>query len=401
VGNVITPDEIRQGIRTFATWREVHGLDAPSPLADINARIAAFSTSGLLEMACRYNAILQHPEYRTTAHIGLFRPLISPELRTAIQQAIARGLTADGVLHRQQMLTFMKLALIHGRLEGGRLILAEADDHALGDLLLMINDHLIPPFDEEGEDEQRRATVLAHMVLFSVLSHQANVSNAIGRNLRMLEIHDEFRVRRHPEFFDIADTFHRTTGISIDAYLHHVLAVWALVDSGVPQLLAGNLRAVVVHPDTALRDTGVDVDEFKATLRQLALTPPVARARLTEGPAIPPFFDFVLFQDYPLIEFPEGHFWPLDSGFLLDKFAEGLFWLLHRPDPSLDQAALTLRISRFRQWWGRLFEEYAHRLMEFFFPPLAGRYSRIPDPPGEAMTRCDAVLDSSRLRKNR
>ena len=390
---MISADEIRRGVRTFATWQEIHAAPGPSRLEDIERRIAEFSCMGLLEMACRYNAIIQDHHYRATAHIGLFRALMSPELTVAFRQAIARGLTADGVLHRQQLLTFMKLALVRGRLEGGRLILADADDRDLGDLLLMINDDLIPPLDERGEDEERRQRVLAHMVLHNVLSHATHVINAIGRNARMLEVHEEFRVRGHREFFDLAAEFLRVTGVTIDTYLHHLFAILALADTGVPQLLAGNLRAIVIQPETALQGTAVEVDEFRATLRQLSLTPEQAHARLTDGRPFEPYFDFVLFQDYPLIEFPEGHFWPLDMGFILDKFAEGIFWLLHRPDPALDEASLTRRNRRFRQWWGRLFEEYAHRLMEFFFPPI-GRYSRIPDDPGEAMTRCDAVLET-------
>jgi hypothetical protein len=209
----------------------------------------------------------------------------------------------------------------------------------------------------------------------------------------MVEVHHHFADAPHPELFDIEGDFARITGISIETYLGHVFAIWAYIDAHTPALLAGDLQAIVNHPETSLRNTGVDIAEFKATLRQLSRTPAQAREQLMNARATPPYFDFVLFQDYPLIEFPDGFFWPLDPGFLIDKFGEGIFWLLHRPIPGFSAEQTRDRNLHFRQWWGRLFEEYVHRLMEFFYPVVSGRYLRIPEDP-RAMTRCDAMLDS-------
>jgi len=387
---VLSLDEIRRGFRTFGTWQEVHGLAERSDLHAIGQQLMEFDALALVEAGSRFNAILNHRDFRDSAPVALFRPLISPDLRVAIRSAVDRGVSADGIVNRQQLLTFMKLALTNGQLGTGRRIQSEAEDHILGEILLKLNDHLLPDLNDALVGDERRRSLLALLVLHGILSHTPYVPGAIARNLRMLEIHDSLGGR--PEWFDVRGEFQRATGLTIDSYIHHVFAVWAFVDAMTPALMAGNPQAIANHPETALHNTGVNVDEFKAALRQISLRPDEFRARLIAGPPRPPYFDFVSFQDYPVIEFPPGFFWPIDPGFLIDKLGEGVFWLLHRPDPALSAGANTQRNFRLRQWWGRLFEEYIDLLMRNFYA-ASGRYARIPEGAG-AGARCDAVLDS-------
>jgi hypothetical protein len=128
-------------------------------------------------------------------------------------------------------------------------------------------------------------------------------------------------------------------------------------------------------------------------MKQLRRTPAEQRTRLAQDGADASSFDFIAFRDYPLVEFPEGCAWALDQQFLLEKMGSGVFWLLHREDPTLDKKANGSRNQGLRTWWGRLFEEYAHRLMTVFYSETGDRYHRFPEGMAAGSGSCDAWLD--------
>ncbi len=406
-------DLVRQRIGSVISWEDLRG--AVSRWGVVRADVARLDGQTLTGVATHWNALLH--DLRTASdeamQLAVVQYLSSPEVLQELDNAARRKRVAGEwgrgelppVVNRQQLLILIRLALEIGKWDGTGDGLGR---ERILSLLLRTNDHLDGLPDPAPTDRPRDApkTIFERVQVFPVMfalqdfSQPRRAENGVSRTMRMLgEIHPELATdaRLRAEAVDLPALFARSCGIDVETFRTLCFAVVAVATAPGKK---GSPHAGVPSPeDTGIfnisvkqlkGDSAIPEADVQAFLGATSRTPAEFREMLRGPYQGPEQVNFTTFRKCPVIRFESGAYRVVDKSFLLDKLGAGVYWALR--DVVEREAKAEARqnaVKRLNGWWGRVFEEYAHRLIEH--SDAASVYRRNPSF-ADGREACDGVL---------
>lgn len=408
-------DTFRGALLAVLEWREVYGRRSLWEV--IKRDVAKLNPVVLVGCASHWNALIHRLDgsFNPDRHAQIVRALASAEQLESIDSAVQRRVKLQGwarpfpppILNRQQLLILMRLAFQHGDWTGGG---AEVGRNDLLDILLRINDHLDalpPPIGKRRPQRSSYERLRAFPLMFSLsdFSRRRPAENGVARTLRMMrEVQGELAAREDlkGQYLDVRDLFEQGSGLALETFLSLSFAAVSLTtppgDPGSlhPPGAAGpeDTGTFNIAPQNLIGDSTLTEAEVERFVANAALTPEQFREQFAAADQAPEQNNFTLFRKHPLVTFPGGAIRVLDREFLLGKLGDGAYWVLRgvvERDVREGQERIDA-VKRLNGWWGALFEQYVHALVEN--SPVAVRYTRNPtfeDRRGRGAT--DGLLD--------
>lgn len=406
-------DLIRESVGVVLQWKDIYG--SQSIWEVLRRDVSRLDPQTLVGCAVHWNAFISGADglVDREREKAAVRFLATPDQLRAIDQALSRKVKREGwggdllpIMNRQQLLILMRLAFELGRWDGGGRPVRGSD--AL-DILLRINDHLDAlPDSPWYRGSRKRGSIFRRVVAFPLMfalfdfSHSGRAENGVTRTLRLLrEIHPHLAAQPalQARALDIAALFQKAAGLPLETYLSLTVAASALtMYPGDP----GSFRSTeVIGPQDnggfnigtrqLIGESALTVGDVETFLSRVARTPEEFGALLDNRGQVPQQSNFTVFRKYPIVRFSPEVVRVIDRQMLLDKLGDGAYWLLRevveaeaRPGRERINA-----VKRLNGWWGTLFEEYVHRLIEAS-PAVATAYIRQPTFAAEAG---DGVVD--------
>jgi hypothetical protein len=374
-------DRLLSRVGVVLTWEDIHG--APSRLDDVRADVRVMHPYTVLAYACHWNAMISPLDgtFEPDIHASIVQQLIPRPEFARIADAI-HELPRDGILNRHQLLLLIRLVLEETDWTAPIPDDGRVDGRSLFDVLLKLNDHLAQPSPSE---RTKRASSFGSLFAMHDLFHRRYALGSVGRTLSMLGEIDTHLRSRSRTWPDIHAFFEQGAALSVARFheLTFATCVVARPRAGLspspPDSTAFGEAAIQGHG-------GATPEELRAFLSALSLRPDELRQRLLRPEERPATLNFSTFRDRPLVQVADGIYRVIDPEFLLNKLGDGVFWYLHRG------AQNESKVNELRGWWGGLFEEYTHRLMQHYFPPQGGRYIPRPRFDGNGDEAVDAML---------
>jgi hypothetical protein len=348
-----------------------------STLSDLIENVAKYSRESVIYVCASAALLLKiwsRGAFDIRQHDQLVDSFFMP-VRASSLIAISRLDEPQYVFHRRQLLLLAKLALLHCPEEGIDLV---KEPRGFGDALLMANDQF--HFDLQGfTNEEKLLNTLTNFV--PVIEYSVfRLESEIARSHLMLT-QFSLRLKNHPDFIDIPESFLKLAGIPLQDYLalwFGLLSKYTAIDL---PTLQKDWMELYIRPDF-FRTTEVPLDMAEAFLEELTATPEDLKKSFAQRDY--GANDFTALRSKPLIA--EGNGAVLsDMFFLIEKIQSGPYWRINDSSRPVG--------DRLRRFWGPVFEEYLLELLNSSCDEQFNKYihgPRFDDPTSEQV--CDGML---------
>ena len=334
-------------LRTL-TATEVGYPDSEEHLTKI---LRTFNYTNILITLARINLLLQCSDVFECENI-LRRDFCSNIMLNEIQ---SRNLTEHMIFSRESTLLLLSKSAHIADPNSRRASDSTVDaKNELARCYLIANKYIGEKIPDVGTDEtaEQREEILAGLIpSFEYVitpSRSPRVKSTMVRSKEFLAYFQKMASR-----FDVNETFSQATGLTAEDYQHLIFSILVVFSNLSPEeILKGVGPFVDTKPSPALTSlyekllphTCISIDE----LARKAATPP----------SLPN--EFLLLRKYPLVEIGKNQIMCIDLGFLLDKLATGVFWII-RDQLEKDKTGGGQEIIRLQ---GEVFEDYASSIIE-------------------------------------
>jgi hypothetical protein len=268
------------------------------------------------------------------------------------------------VFHQFQIINLIKLALLHCSDDSGSGIDAEEERWHFGRCCLMMNDLLTPKI--EATKEQEHSEILENIIRASYAEKEDRFGYGLARASELF-VEIPKHLVNHPQFFDFPTTFEQATGFSIEDYLalgFSLFTWWADVN------LATVMSSphIYLHPDWFFVRSQGDRKKFERIFGLFSLSADACKEELLKEKALLsdawqfPYSNVTL-EKYPLIQTSNGLICS-SMRFLQAKLTRNVFYMV-------SNVLSTDDTKRYRDFFGRIFEQYVRRLLDRTSPPGA------------------------------
>ena len=331
------------------TYAEVFGGQRPS-LSDFRDRIAALPKLPLVRVCAVVSAFLRSDaSSNELLNFSTHKAMIRAYFPTPIANAILNVATGENprvAFHRQQLLFVAKEALLYAN-DASDLPLP---NHAMGELLLIANDHMHSEMDDGVQGTLTSFAKLATTLLPVQEAANGNVRHKVLRSYQM--VGSAAQLSGTKPYFDLEALFQQATGFALSEY-------FALIISAISRFHHFDPAKFMADPSIYSLDeqwfssTKVNPKTIQAFFSLVAATPEAYKHSLQNdrGPN-----DFTAFRDKPLLR-ASTKLELIDLWMLAEKFESGVFWTIHSQLPNKERA-------HFHSFWGKLFERYIANLLK-------------------------------------
>jgi hypothetical protein len=277
--------------------------------------------------------------------------------------------------HTQQILNFLKWAILYALAVGGSQPDSDADARfALGRALLKTNDLLLTQrmkdeiaHDRKSQSARRYLRIQLSVGAGNEVSNPPPVVNAVARSATIFE---EI-AKRIATPVDLSQQLEKQTGISLDTYVDLTLGaltnyLWRSPKELITDSAFGTINPRMYFGNAVPAETIQKFWEMESsTIEQLANSISVPSNLASHQ-------DFTAFRIRPFLQLDTGAVVCVNPGFIQEKLEIGLFWTivnnLHGED----------RQNAF-ETWGKLFEAYVNQSFASAVDPTKERYISRPD----------------------
>jgi hypothetical protein len=331
-----------QQILLLLTYAEVFGGDPP-PKAEFQKRLAGFPKGALARLCAILNALLAQnasPEpFNRDAHSGLVKAYFPSNMSNRILQS------SRVVFHRQQLLFVAKEGMRYGSPDESLAI----DNHALGELFLIANDHM--HFDTaDGPPNTLDSFIKIASALLPVQeAANRNARHKILRSYQMTSIAPSLAASK--PYFDLDALFEAKTGLGISEFYALSLGALSRFHTFDPEHFQGNPSSYSLD-EQWFASTSVSAEKIQAFFALTSATTEQYSIQVTGNRGAN---DFTAFRDKPLLR-ADSRLDLIDFQFLPEKFESGPFWEIHSSLSEKERKA-------FHSFWGKVFEKYIAGLL--------------------------------------
>lgn len=313
------------------------------------AIIRQYHCESLLAVLIRLNLALTHP--RSPSQEQIVRAWAPPEIAEPLLQ-LARDSDGAIIFHEVQVLNLVRLTLLHCPRDTGQRCVTQSEFIPLTRALLMMTDLVFPS--ESTAD--RRAVIFSNFTRSELFHHdEAYLPHAMARS------HDLFIML--PRVLsaggnrpNIPAIFKTITGLEPEDYLGLGFGVLSYYDQIDPVSIGHS--PIAIQRATFLKDVRLAPDVSDRLWDCLSMTLGQYRVALqaewniTVGPGR--WAAMRTFNQFPMIEFPDGAIACLSRRLLRDRFTHGMYWILANALNGAER-------DRFTEFFGDVFEEYVRR----------------------------------------
>jgi hypothetical protein len=360
----------------------------PCTFDELVAYVSRFSRDSVLWTCCHTSIALRlfdgashgWSEYSWLTKLYFSKPL-------AIKLEIGYwSQTQRLAFHRRQLLLIAKLALIHCKPTG---LDAGIPKNGFALTCLMANDHLhhgvMPSGEIQIDSRHDFAALVTEMLAMQEFGGHLRPETVI-RAYQMF-VTCPTLLASHPDYIAIDEALLEATGLSYSKILAITIGFISRYVTLKPEELRKNARLIATIPDylAPLKIPGPQLVKY---MELISGDPLILKRELAETPSSNT--DITIFRKYPLIDrwFDVGttnqrlgHL-PLDIELWWQKVYTAPFWFL--------SAKFKRKFNRF---WGAVFEQYAHTLLQPNSSNRNAQFIRNPSSPRNANEElCDAVI---------
>jgi hypothetical protein len=365
----------------FLTWKEL--FDQSPTEEEVSEVIHEFNRESTVVLLSRMGIHLFLDRFRANKSETIYLQgfLISNFLDSEVLKRWKERMPTAQIdfrraFHPQQILTALKLAVLHALPIGG--LEPDEDNNArfaLGRCLLKTNDLLL---------SEQMATQIAHdrKKPFSAKKY-LRIQLAIGAGnevinpppvpngiVRSRSIFEEI-IKRTAVPIDLNSQLEQQAGISLDSYVDLTMGALAAYMGRTPQQLIDDASLAVVNPRTFFGSSvpTETTERFwqleSSTIAELANT-------LAAPSELIPQKDFTALRMKPFLQLDSGSLICPNPGFIQEKLEMGLFWTI------VNNLQGESRQKAF-ETWGTLFETYVNQTFEAMAKPSHEKYVARPD----------------------
>jgi len=328
---------------------------------------------GVGELAAINGILSEHRTGEPDIHRQLNEKFFMPEMRAKVAQFNPGGLAFATVFTKIGCLQIMRHLILYGNTD-----VQSADQKVdrLGELVLLANESILP----EPTFKSAQASDLELLVSFVPIWDVCNPRELAYSLSRMFTILTEILPGRDREVQRLTSKLGiNTSAITIDGLPLNdfIAAVFGLYSYG----------RTMVAPEQAVFDihqvfsrVGFPAVVLESLVRARAPTISEYRQHLGGGKPCE-FRDFAeevrrrafvseslnIFRKFPFLRLDADRVLILDLQFLVELLTSGVYWSIFDGLPAE-------RRETFRELWGRLFELYAVKLLEDFYPRTSGMF---------------------------
>jgi len=361
----------------LVTWNELTGAKPTKEL--LHTQLSPFSLQQVLLGLSRFSAQLNtwQDRHNARADIEATRQML-PSYYRSIERLVAAN--PDRVIFsRISILYVAKQALLVCGTDGIDVTTANHVEQIMK-CCLMANDFLLAGRQPSPDDTTIEKA--ASLLPFSTYLPHADDPLEIARNLILVQDVSP-RLQARSDYLDLRKQFLDVSGMTAQAYCEIVYCAATKFLTHLPEqntpsglILTSDYFRHTKVADVAARFLG----EYSIGL--LDLQQRVRNDSSKDG-------DFLLLQQYPLIEFAPDQRLCVDPGFLLDKAGRSFYWTLHAKTSPARQLHLL-------GYWATVVETYVGELAKHTYKG-SGRIVRNPKFPNNDEA-CDLmVLEGTRL----
>jgi len=350
-------------ILTFLTYREVFGQSAGYEA--LIGMLRGLRKAECLVLLAKINTILANEtSYNGEVQHYLKSVFFRPDTLKAIIEAEKR-LAAPVLFSELQILNLAKLAILHCSNEAGNTIETPEDREHLGICCLMMNDLIAP----DGEDikglsrKQQRDYLIQESIRNLAFQAQDRFDYTLPRYYElMFDIPNS--LKGDPQYMDIPGVFHEVADLELLDFFSLGFAVLA-------RWLGMKIDTLADHPDfflneeTWFRDAKMPANTSRKIfdfirLPVLAYQDELDRELRNLRSEERWQYSHLSLEKYPVLQI-NGMDICLSLRFLMKKITENVFWVIN--DGLKDKE----RSDKFREFFGKVFEEYVRRLLRRTF----------------------------------
>lgn len=345
------------------------------------AVLAIAGTSSLLTHLALINTLASNGDRDSLSqledeYLRRLQPLLRARLHNVLRHTTGPGLQAR-LVARQPLLAAMKWLLTTEVVE-------DASGVQPAEIVGVTLSHVLAgnadPPDLDPESDEFGKEMMLHLMRIGLLYESDDMFASIDRTVRLWRRYGS-QVRRFPGRASPEDLLTEATGLRLDEILAMGFGLMAHAMSwkpGAPPFVEADLGSDL--PSETLEAFITLVGATQEQLRHQFAT------RRDEA------FDFVPFQQHPILVAPEGLL-VLDPGFLWERVTEGLYWIVH----DHEREAAEGDRGRWTQTYAEAVELLVLDALKTLAPPTLGPLPtfRTEDDVGVAYggQRCDAVID--------
>lgn len=374
-------------LAVYESWGDL--LRKPSEYDDLLQVLRRFSRYSVL-WTCSFITVSLRlyegiPE-DFVAYDGLVDHYFSKEISLRLKVGIRSGNPQRLLFHRQQLLHIAKLALKECAVTGLDAAIPAA---GFGLVLLMMNDHLQPNVIPSGPiltyERRHHAAFLTEFLATQEFAGHIRPDTAIRAYRMFVEIPQS--LTDDPNFIDLGASLYQRTQLTYRQIFAITVGLIARYMTLRNTELQSNGYLLLSHANY-LGPLQIS-QESLARYFALISIPYVQPEKIVEDKG-GLRADLSLFRACPLIAkwFDTGTqnqrcgYLPVDIELWWQKIYTAPFWILYRADP-----------NRFSRFWGTVFEEYVHSLLEPCHTKQGMSYIRNPrDPVHNNKEICDAMI---------
>ncbi len=365
----------------FLTWKEL--FDESPGEEEVSSVIRTFNRESSVVLLSRMGIHLFLDQFRSDRSETIFLQgfLISNFLDDEVLNRWKQRMPDSPIdfrraFHPQQILTTLKLTVIHALPTGGlELDKDKTARLALGRCLLKMNDLLMSKQMEKqiAQDRTSPPSTRKYLRLQLAVGAGNDVFNPppVPSGIVRSNIIFEKIIKRTPVPIDLSHQLKQQAGISLDSYVDLTLGALATYMGRTPKQLIDDASLAIVNPQTFF-GTSIPAETAERFWKMESTTIADLAARLAEPSELVPQKDFTAFRMKPFLQLNSGSVICPNPGFIQEKLEIGLFWTI------VNNLQGDNRQKAF-ETWGKLFEIYVNETFDAMIDPVKEHYFACPD----------------------
>lgn len=356
--------------RTFVNWDDVYPQKPVPSLDEVGVSISHIDRGDLLQVLSRMNFI-RHALYASEGAFPDTQLLAQFYSREALTKLVELERTRGSLPLSRAMLTMLQsICLSHCSAHDG--IPALQTPEVIGDALLACGSHCegTRALNDPGtnlDTEQVRELVFGTMYR----NYEFNVVDRVAWTLTrywVMLAECQLEIPKN-DSYDLNSAVELACGVTWQAHLAYGFTCLGFYTVENPNKLLSENPHKFLFSESIFAKTK-SAPAASKFLAQVAKTiDSLSAERVAAKPAS--IYDFNWLFKTPLIRLPGNAFYPLDLASLASRITSGVYWEVHQ------NLLRTPEFSRFKTYWGRVFEAYVGRLLKEFLPTVPGLKKRL------------------------
>src|SRR6266487_131640 len=348
----------------YITHEEVLGKkytrdELENDLAQLSLEDCIATTSKILTVLTNLGQL------NTNIQAGITQELFKGDIKEKILSLLNKE-PKRVVFFELQLLLLAKYAMLYAKHEPANSFRGEELASTYMKVVLGITDILSEKTEGTTMPELQRAAIRS-LYFFS----KPDLVQMLGRVVDVfITIPNELRT--HHQYLDISGLFQEATGLSLEKYLFLGFALLVLPMGQRP----GDFKETnwFIVPEHYFSQTIVPQEEIELLMQEFAIDAQSLKVLYTDQDYFE--YNFKGLVQHPLVTFDKQRYFPLSLGFLKDKMALQVYWVLF---DYIKAKYGNEKLSRYTNFMGVCFEEYVFRLLTRIYPSsprLGGRLVR-------------------------